>query len=883
MSFAGTRLGPYEIVSLLGAGGMGEVYRARDTKLGRDVAIKILPAAFAADPDRLARFEREARVLASLNHPHIAQIYGVEESGGVTALVLEFVEGETLAARLKASRSFGLKETLAIARQIADALDAAHERGIVHRDLKPANVVITPDGTVKVLDFGLATERSASLSGERNELTHSPTVMRPTIDGVLLGTAPYMSPEQARGKAVDKRTDIWAFGCVLYEMLTGHPAFTGETTSDVVAAILEREPDWSTLPAAVPQSVRRVIERCLDKNPKRRLRDIGDARLDPDMLSDVDQPSASDASSARGTRSAIALLTIAVVLVAGYALFEPVERPGEFTFAPIAALSVEERSPAWSPDGRNIAYVADTDSMPQIFVTSLAARVPQRVTNVPGGATNPIFSRDGTRLFFSSRGDLWSVGAAGGEPVLTIKDVAGATVARDGSLAFVRGVGGNQTLWLRPRGVDVPTQYVTASFPRTFTRASGIQFSSDGARIAVLVELQDDTRFRHQLWIVPFPSGTPRMMPDRERLGPGRDFPSRRLSWEPDNRHVVVANEEAGHGLHLFRVDTDNGDVEAITSGVGEETTPAVSPDGRSIAYASGGTDFDIVEIAADSGRSRPLLATPRSERYPLWLRGTSRYAYITDMRGSHEIWLQSEGEYWPTPIVTAGAEALPRWLSLERPSISPDGRRIAYGVTFRDRHVIWISPVAGGVPVPLDEPSIDHHGAAWSPDGNWLAYQRLSGTKWNLVKRPVGPGAAVALAESPPGAGSTSWSPTGEWIAFADSAGLHAVSPDGSQNKVVSRSEVATFEFMPDGKHIVAVRRRPDRMWELATIDIATTAETSVRLDIPPTALVSGLSVHPTERRIAVAVGTSKFDLWLLEGYRMPHARFRFLSWLRP
>ncbi|MDP9225205.1 MAG: serine/threonine protein kinase [Actinomycetota bacterium] len=292
----GTRLGPYEILTAIGAGGMGEVYRARDTKLGRDVAVKTLPASFATDAGRFARFEREARVLASLNHPNVGAIYGFETAGDVHALVLELVEGETLAAKLEGLRpkGLGLTEALAIARQIADALDAAHERGIVHRDLKPANIILSPDGVVKVVDFGLAKSGGSDGSGG-DDLTNSPTMMLPTMEGVLLGTAPYMSPEQARGKAVDKRTDIWAFGCVLYEMLTGRRAFPGESMSDAVAAIIERHPDWSALPPGVPPSLHRLLAQCLEKDARLRLRDIGDARP---ALSEVNNARESDGQGA---------------------------------------------------------------------------------------------------------------------------------------------------------------------------------------------------------------------------------------------------------------------------------------------------------------------------------------------------------------------------------------------------------------------------------------------------------------------------------------------------------------------------------------------------------------------------------------------------------
>ena len=277
----GRDIGTYRILSQLGAGGMGEVYRARDTKLGRDVAIKILPRLFTSDPGRLARFEREARVLASLNHPHIGAIYGLEDVDGVPALVLELVNGETLADRI-ARGPIPPNETLRIARQIADALEAAHEKGIVHRDLKPANIKITPDGIVKVLDFGLA--KAASGDTATADLQSPTTTVGGTREGIILGTAAYMSPEQARGRTADNRADVWAFGVVLYEMLTGRQAFGGETTSDVLAKVIEREPDWTALPASTPPRLRELLRRCGRKDPKTRLQAIGDARIQIEEL-----------------------------------------------------------------------------------------------------------------------------------------------------------------------------------------------------------------------------------------------------------------------------------------------------------------------------------------------------------------------------------------------------------------------------------------------------------------------------------------------------------------------------------------------------------------------------------------------------------------------
>src|ERR1700693_3597055 len=279
MSIAtGTKLGSYEILSAIGAGGMGEVYQAHDTKLGRDVAIKVLPEAFAHDPERLSRFQREAKMLAALNHPNIATIHGLEQSGGTSYLVMELVSGETLAEKVKAG-PLGIEEALKIAVQIAEALEAAHEKSIIHRDLNPANVKVTPEGKVKILDFGLAKAFAGDTSTE--DMGNSPTLSRAaTMQGVILGTAAYMSPEQARGKAGDHRTDIWAFGCVLYELLTGKQTFHGEDVTDILAAVVRAEPDWQALPAATSAKVRNLLRRCLQKDKRLRLRDAGDAQIE---------------------------------------------------------------------------------------------------------------------------------------------------------------------------------------------------------------------------------------------------------------------------------------------------------------------------------------------------------------------------------------------------------------------------------------------------------------------------------------------------------------------------------------------------------------------------------------------------------------------------
>ncbi len=369
----GTRIGTFEITGRLGSGGMGEVYRARDTSLGRDVAIKVLPDAFAHDPERLARFEREAHLLASLNHQNIGTIYGIHDGPAEAgrhsrALVLELVDGPTLADRL-VHGAIPLDEARRIARQIADALDAAHERGIVHRDLKPANIKVRPDGTVKVLDFGIAKASAAAADLD----LHATITVAATQGGVILGTPGYMSPEQARGQEVDKRSDIWAFGCVLFAMLSGRTPFDGETLSDVIAATLTNDPDWNALPPDVPEQIRRVLHRCLQRDRRRRLRDIGD------VCTDLDEP-----ITPRPTSGGIAATK-------------------SISFQRLTDLVGVNESPALSPDGRMVAFVAPVDGRRQIWIRMLSGGAPLRVTHDEGDHEFPRWTTDGSSIVYYSR------------------------------------------------------------------------------------------------------------------------------------------------------------------------------------------------------------------------------------------------------------------------------------------------------------------------------------------------------------------------------------------------------------------------------------------------------------------------------------------------
>ncbi|MGH9557068.1 MAG: protein kinase domain-containing protein, partial [Terriglobales bacterium] len=504
---SGTRLGIYEILGAIGAGGMGEVYRARDTRLGRDVAIKVLPESFQQDGERLARFEREAQLLASVNHPNIAAIHGLEESSGTLHLVLELVPGETLAQKLMRGR-LGLEEALSVCRQVAEALEAAHEKGIIHRDLKPANIKVTPEGQVKVLDFGLAKSQVATSSSQ--SASDSPTEsLGGTSTGLILGTASYMSPEQARGKALDKRTDVWSFGCVLYEALSGRRAFGGETVTDVVAAIIEREPDWSSLPQNIPASIRSLLRRCLQKDRKRRTHDIADVRLE------IEEAQAQPAAVAQGGRGAgfspkLFLLAGVAGAVVGAALALWVSGPGKSMNAEAPRIRQVARLthdpglsewPTWSPDGKLLAFASDRSGNFEIYVRRIEGGQDVNVTSDPGQDYQPAFSPDGQWIaFISTRtsrtgmikigatfgmefrtfgGDLWVAPALGGAARRLASDANFPVWHPDGKrIAYVSGTENHRAILEVPAAGGDPRTLLAGNDSRW--EVVKLQYSPDG-------------------------------------------------------------------------------------------------------------------------------------------------------------------------------------------------------------------------------------------------------------------------------------------------------------------------------------------------------------------------------------------------------------------
>jgi Tol biopolymer transport system component len=779
----GTRIGAYAVDALLGAGGMGEVYRARDTKLNRDVALKILPPLVANDPDRLARFRREAQVLASLNDPHIAQIYGFEDSGGTHTLVMELVDGPTLAERITRG-PLPIPDALAIARQIASALDTAHEHGIVHRDLKPANVKVREDGTVKVLDFGLA--KALAPAGELSpDAANSPTMSAHATEmGMILGTAAYMAPEQARGRSVDKRADIWAFGVVLFEMLTGRQLFSGETISDTLAAVLRQEIDWTTLPADTPANVRRLLRRCLDRDPKQRLRDIGEATIALDARDDAPAAASASASTARGTKRLALVVVGGVLMLAGAAagagalwwwhgrtastsgptlrlsILPPADRPLVTSGSPTRSLAI-------SPDGTQIVYVASGPDVSgtgsrttQLEIRSLASRAIHDIGGTQvSGARQPFFSPDGRWVgFFTGTGELRKVSLAGGSP-LTL-----ATKINGSEWSF--------GVWLR-NGIIV------------FSSADGLhRVSSEGGTVSTI-------------------------------LAGGEQEQGIVASLTPtaSGRAILFARHDPGGfgGVSKDRIDAVRLDTGARTLVLDHAASPLVTPDGRHLLFVRDGAllaaPFDDAELAV-TGPAVPLLddvgddGRASTAEWAISDTGTLAYVAATDQTSALGV-VDRDGTFHPI-AVPRGIYRLPRvspdgrtiaftaatpqqsdidLFDLARGSLAklpaggsesalawaPDGQSLAVTATASGASGIALADLTGGLRmlVTSDRESALLRNASFSPDGTTLAYTRQTGSPHDIWVLTLGHPPPTPYLDSAAVEHSPAFSPNGRWLAY--------------------------------------------------------------------------------------------------------------------
>jgi serine/threonine-protein kinase len=751
---------------------MGEVYRARDARLNRDVAIKVLPAAFAAAAERLARFRREAQVLASLNHPHIASIYGLEESGGVEALILELVPGETLAERL-AKGPLPLEEALEIARQVAEALEAAHERGIVHRDLKPANVKLTPEGKVKVLDFGLA----KALAGDSpsSDISASPTLTaQATQAGIVIGTAAYMSPEQARGKAVDKRTDIWAFGALLYEMLTGRRCFEGETVSDTLAAVLMTDPDWSALPAATPAAVRRVLKRCLDRNPKTRLHDIADARLEMDETVEPLVAPEPPAAAPATRRSRAAWVVAAVLAAAGAAGWWRALSAGRPALGIRTAFAVSMASGdvlayddtpllALSRDGRRLVYAAERNGARQLFLRDFD-EVEARPLERTSGARSPFFSPDGQWIGFFAEGKMMKVPARGG-PAQTICDGVlshrGAAWAEDDTiilsadygagLSRVSARGGRLEPLTKP---DAGKGERTHRWPDVLPGGEAVLFTIgsdkspgnyDDAKIALLDLRTGRTRvlFEGGSMARYCPSGHLLYVHSRSLLAVRFDLARKELVGEPFPLQEKIAGDPSS-GVGYFAVGLDGslvfvpgGTVSAdgkllLTDRKGAVTElslpqrpyifPRFSPDGKRIAFSIGSgraADDDVWVYEIGSG-ALTRLTFSSSSFCPVWSRDGQRVAYVSARARDEGIWARAaDGSGTEEKIFGDYTARMPSDWSL-------DGKTLIFTHPSTE---VWLAALnsaetASARPDTRARVFQPHASAGvYSPDDRWIAY----------------------------------------------------------------------------------------------------------------------------------------------------------------
>ena len=813
----GTLIGSeYEIIEKLGRGGMGEVYRAQDRNLGRQVAIKVMPEEFSSDPERLARFEREAKLLAVLNHPNIAAVHELEQSGGRRFLVLEMVEGETLQARLDRG-AMAVDDALETCRQVAEGLEAAHEKGIVHRDLKPGNIIITPEGKVKILDFGLAKASMAETTGV--DIANSPTITaQMTEPGVILGTAAYMSPEQARGRSVDRRADIWAFGCVLYECLTGKRAFQGETVSDTLAQILKGEPDWGVLPANTPTALRALIRRCLQKDSKRRLRDIGDARIEIDEAASLPTE---ESARTQQFRLGWALLFATAVLAAGTLIGVLIERSlrkpataqviRAIVPLPAGMMLTRTQGPirtevALAPDGSSLVFSASPDGSGAKAMLNRRPMDRAEATPIPGteGARIPVFSPDGQWIGFWAKGKLHKVAAKGGIPDLLcdVNEVPyGICWGSDGKIVFG-------------------------------TSQSGLQCTSaEGGKPVTLAKFDSSKELPLRLPYL-LPEGRALVFTTMPYSG-SVEAQVELLSLETGKREVIIQDGAdaryvpTGHLVFVRRgtlmaapFDLDQlkitGSAVSVISGLMQALNPASASENSAagqysfsesgtLVYASGGIfkDVEFHHFWFDrSGQAEPWAEFGNRPAVEVRLSPDGRSAAFTTIGSNRNLWAYDIQRNAPTKLTSYGAAEYVTW--------TPDGKRVAFSWTNSGLYNIWWMPWDGsGEMEQLTKSAFSQYPSSWTRDGKYLALVEANPSTGNdiLVLR-MEDKQVIRFAA---GNSHESWpefSPDGRWLAYAsDETGSDEIYlrsfPGGDRKLTISNQGGHAPLWAPDGREL--------------------------------------------------------------------------------
>ena len=849
-------VGPYRVLGKLGEGGMGEVYRATDSKLGRDVAIKILPETFAFDADRRARFDREARTLAALNHPNIAHIHGLEERDGIVALVMELVEGEDLSAHV-ARGPIALTDAVPIALQIAAALEAAHEQGIVHRDLKPANVKVRDDGTVKVLDFGLAKAMDPAGASGSGNIMNSPTLTaRATAVGMILGTAAYMAPEQARGKATDRRADIWAFGAVLYEMLTGTRAFPGDDLTDTLAAVVRGEPDWTLLPPNLPPTLGVCLRRCLQKDPKQRIPDMATMRLA--LEGAFETPAAQTTGTVPPRQSsrpfvwASAAIAVASLAVAAFALWsrpEVAPQTSARLTIPLPAGSELTSYPAITPDGRTVAYVAQQGTEDsQLYLRDLNSFEARAVAGT-SGARQPFFSPDGKWVAFFAQGFLQKTEVNGGAPIRLVEATYpfGGTWTEDNKIIYAASLssgllqipasGGTSTSISKPDGAANGYAHV---FPQALPGGRSLLFTIWGQnKGTALLSLETGkwqavlpaTTFAAAMFDGSGPSG--RLLIVDESAGvrsapfdPQRPALTSADATVLDNVYYNIETEAQGwlavssNGTAVYAAGNP-AKTSLVWVGLDGKIEPSgrkqdvyrevrISPDGTKTVVRVG---LNLWIYDLQRGTSTPLTSGNDSNILPVWSPDGRRILFASNRGGDWDIYTQpADGSRTPDVLLKRPSDQFPY-------SFAPDGTLLFTEIGPKTGRDLWtLSP--DGKASPLRVTGSNEYAAPFSPDGRWVAYTSDESGRPEIYVQSY-PGGEHRVPVSTGGGVRPMWSPDGKDLFFVtgDAFVSVAVQPNGTfgaPRKVTDRfnflinDRFQSYSMSPDGKRLLAIQRDP-------------------------------------------------------------------------